>query len=101
MNFSQIKEELMEKLGNHCYCYMGNINCFTRCKNISNDVRVKIKQFNGEADYFIVNFEFNLNNQDSKNNKKYKNVDDFVSDFMDITKVIREKERVYDSIMSK
>ena len=52
----------MEKLGNYCYCYMGNIHCFTRCKNISNDVIAKIKQFNGEADYFIVNFEFNLNN---------------------------------------
>ena len=100
MNFNKIKEELMEKLGDCCYYHMGNIHCFTRCKNISNDVRAKIKQFNGEADYFIVNFEFNLNNQNSKN-KKYKNVDDFVSDFIDITKVTREKERVCDSIMSK
>ena len=101
MNFNQLKKELEEKLGNYCYCYMGNICCFTRCKDISNDVRVKIKQFDGEADYFIANFEFNLNNQDSKNHKKYKNVYDFISDFMNITKVTREKERVCDSIISK
>lgn len=53
MNFDQIKEELMEKLGNHCYCYNGKIQCFTRCDNISNDILATIKEFDGESDYFF------------------------------------------------
>ena len=44
MNYSQIKEELIEKIGNNCHCYNGKIRCFTRCSNILNNVRARIER---------------------------------------------------------
>lgn len=65
-----IKEELKEKLDYHCYYFSDKINCFTRCNNIANDVRARIKRFDGEANYFLVEFSFNLNGDNIENTKK-------------------------------
>ena len=93
MNYNQIKDELIEKLGNNCHCYNGKIRCFTKCDNILNNVRARIERFNGEADYFLVNFDFYPINNNA-NIKKYKNVDDFISDFISVDKAMQEIERV-------
>lgn len=97
MNFDQIKEELMEKLDNHCYCYNGKIQCFTRCDNISNDILATIKEFDGESDYFLVDYRVNSNN--ITNSKKYKNIYDFILDFVTIRNAAKEMEKVYNSII--
>lgn len=97
MNFDQIKEELMKKLGNHCYCYNGKIQYFTRCDNISNDILATIKEFDGESDSFLVEYIVNSNNV--TNTKKYKNIDDFIFDFVTIRNAAKEMEKVYNSII--
>ena len=97
MNFNQIKEKLKEKLGNHCYCYNGKIQCFIRCDNISNDILATIKEFDGEADSFLVEYRVNSNNV--TNTKKYKNIYDFIIDFVTIRNAAKEMEKVYNSII--
>lgn len=97
MNFNQLKKELEEKLGNYYYCYMGNIHCFTRCNNISNDILVTIREFDGEADSFLVDYRVNSNNITVT--KKYKNIDDFIFDFVTIRNAAKEMEKVYNSII--
>ena len=83
MNFDGIKKELKEKLGNHCCYFRDRVHCFTICDDIINDVVARIMQFNGDTNYFLVEFEFNQNGSNLKNTKKYRSVDDFVSDFID------------------
>lgn len=97
MNFSQIKEELMEKLGNYCCCYNEKIQCFTRCNNILNDILATIREFDGEADSFLVEYRVNSNNV--TNTKKYKNIYDFIIDFVTIRNAAKEMEKVYNSII--
>ena len=97
MNFNKIKEELMEKLGNYCYYYNEKIQCFTRCDNISNDILATIREFDGEADSFLVEYRVNSNNV--TNTKKYKNIYDFTIDFVTIRNAAKEMEKVYNSII--
>ena len=97
MNFNQIKEELKEKLGNYCYYYNEKIQCFTRCDNISNDIIATIREFDGEADYFSVEYRVNSNNV--TNTKKYKNIYDFIFDFVTIRNAAKEMEKIYNSII--
>ena len=97
MNFGQIKEKLKEELGNHCYYYNGEIQCFTRCDNISNDILAKIREFDSEADSFLV--EYLVNSSNVINTKKYKSIDDFIFDFVTIRNAAKEMEKVYNSII--
>lgn len=97
MNFNQIKEELKEQLGNHCHYYNEKILCFTRCDNISNDICATIREFDGEANSFLVEYRVNSNNV--TNTKKYKNIDDFIFDFITIRNAAKEMEKVYNSII--
>lgn len=97
MNFNQIKEELKEKLGNYCNYYNEKIQCFTRCDNISNNICVTIREFDGESDYFLVEYQVNSNNV--TNTKNYKNIYDFIIDFVTIRNTAKEMEKVYNSII--
>ena len=97
MNFNQIKEELIEKLGNHCYYYNEKIQCFIRCDNISNNILAIIREFDGEVDSFLVEYLVNSNNV--TNTKNYKNIYDFIIDFVTIRNAAKEMEKVYNSII--
>ena len=53
----------------------------------------ELSDLGGEADYFLVNFDFYPINSNA-NVKKYKNVNDFISDFMSIDRAMQEIERI-------
>lgn len=84
-------------MGNYCYYYNGKIQCFTRCDNISNDILATIREFDGESDSFLVEYRVNSNNV--TNTKKYKNIYDFIIDFVTIRNAAKEMEKVYNSII--
>ena len=105
MNFYEIKDKLMEQSCDYdCYFNGGvlPVYCFTKKNNINIDVRATIEQFEGEANYFLVNFDLypQYNSVDYANTctKKYKNIDDFISDFATINKTIQEIGRTFKNI---
>lgn len=87
-------------------CYFNGgilpVYCFTKHNDINIDVRAAIEQFEGEADYFLVNFDlypqYNDNDYINNSTKKYKNVDDFILDFVTINKTIYEIGRTFKNI---
>ena len=105
MNFYEIKDKLMEQQSCDYDCYFNGgilpVYCFTTKNDINIDVRATIEQFEGEADYFSVNFDFYPQCKDddyTNSTKKYKNVDDFISDFTTINKTIQEMDRTFKNI---
>ena len=106
MNFYEIKDKLMEQQSCDYDCYFNGgilpVYCFTKNNGINIDVRATIEQFNGEADYFSVKFDlypqYNSIDYTNTGTKKYKNINDFISDFVTINKAIQKMGRDFKNI---
>ena len=102
MYYKNLKEELKEKFGNHCYesnACGNNLICWAMSERADYDITAEILHFESDSDTFSV--KFTVGETSREFTKEYSSVNDFIINFKDIINLMNETERIYNNIFCK